>query len=248
MLRLGRRIADAVAVGAGVLVILHYVGIDPTAALAGLGIGGIAVALAAQKTLENVIGGLSIIFDKAVRVGDFVKLGETSGAVDDIGLRSTRIRTMDRTILSVPNSQIANANIETLSARDKFWLHHFIGLRYETTTDQMGAVLTGIHTYLAAHPMIDRTDTIRVRLIRFGPSSLDIEVFAYVHALDWDGLSRNAAGSAARTSWGSSNDPGRGWHFRHRPCTSPTTETLLPLSGPVRSARPGLTRLGSGPG
>jgi MscS family membrane protein len=186
MLRLGRRIADAVAVGAGVLVILHYVGLDPTAALAGLGIGGIAVALAAQKTLENVIGGLSIIFDKAVRVGDFVKLGDISGAVDDIGLRSTRIRTMDRTVLSVPNSQIANANIETLSARDKFWLHHFVGLRYETTAGQMGAVLTELRAYLAVHPMVDRTESIRVRLVRFGPFSLDIEVYAYLHALDWD--------------------------------------------------------------
>ncbi len=186
MLRLGRRIADGVAVGAGVLVLLHYVGIDPTAALAGLGIGGIAVALAAQKTLENVIGGLSIIFDKAVRVGDFVRLGETVGAVDDIGLRSTRIRTQDRTILSVPNSQIANANIETLSARDKFWLHHFVGLRYDTTTEQMDAVLTGLRACLAAHPMIDRTESIRVRLVRFGPFSLDIELFAYLHALDWE--------------------------------------------------------------
>jgi MscS family membrane protein len=186
MLRLGRRLADAVAVGAGVLVILHYVGLDPTAALAGLGIGGIAVALAAQKTLENVIGGLSIIFDKAVRVGDFVKLGDISGAVDDIGLRSTRIRTLNRTILSVPNSQIANTNIETLSARDKFWLHHFVGLRYDTTAGQMRAVLTGLRTYLAAHPMIDRTEPIRVRLVRFGPSSLDIEVAAYLHALDWE--------------------------------------------------------------
>ena len=153
MLRLVRRVADALVIAAGVLVMLHYVGVDPTAALAGLGIGGIAVALAAQKTLENVIGGLSIIFDKAVRVGDFLKLGDTLGTVDYIGLRSTRIRTLDRTILSVPNGQIANVNIETLSARDKFWFHHFVGLRYETTAGQMRAVVNGIHTYLADHPM-----------------------------------------------------------------------------------------------
>ena len=134
MLRLVRRVADVLVVAAGGLVTLHYFGVDPTAALAGLGIGGIAVALAAQKTLENVIGGLSIIFDQAVRVGDFLKLGDTVGTVDSIGLRSTRIRTLDRTILSVPNGQIANVNIETLSARDKFWFHHFVGLRYETTS------------------------------------------------------------------------------------------------------------------
>jgi len=86
----------------------------------------------------------------------------------------------------VPNSQIVNTNIETLSARDKFWLHHFVGLCYDTTAGQMRAVLTGLRTYLAAHPMIDRTEPIRVRLVRFGPSSLDIEVAAYLHALDWE--------------------------------------------------------------
>src|SRR6185295_17531979 len=97
VLRFARRIADVFVVTGGVLVAVFYFGFDPTAALAGLGIGGVAVALAAQKTLENVIGGLSIIFDKAVRVGDFMKLGDTLGTVDYIGLRSTRIRTLDRT-------------------------------------------------------------------------------------------------------------------------------------------------------
>ena len=186
MLRLARRVADVLVIAAGGLVTLHYFGVDPTAALAGLGIGGIAVALAAQKTLENVIGGLSIIFDKAVRVGDFLKLGETIGTVDYIGLRSTRIRTLDRTILSVPNGQIANVNIETLSARDKFWFHHFVGLRYETTAGQMRAVVDGIRTHLAAHPTVDRSEPIRVRFFRFGPFSLDVEVFAYIFASDWE--------------------------------------------------------------
>ncbi len=186
MLRLARRVADAMAITAGVLVMLHFVGIDPTATLAGLGIGGIAVALAAQKTLENVVGGVSIIVDQAVRVGDFLKLGDTLGTVDSIGLRSTRIRTLDRTILSVPNGQIANVNIETLSARDKFWFHHFVGLRYETTAGQMRSVVDGIATCLATHPMVDRGEAIRVRFLRFGPFSLDIEVFAYVYARDWE--------------------------------------------------------------
>jgi MscS family membrane protein len=186
LLRLARRTAEVVVVASGVLATLSYFGVDPTAALAGLGIGGIAVALAAQKTLENVIGGLSIIFDKAVRVGDFLKLGETVGSVDYIGLRSTRIRTLDRTILSVPNGQLANVNIETLSARDKFWFHHIVALRYETTSDVMRAVVDGIRSHLVAHPAIDVIEPIRVRLFRLGPFSLDIEVFAYVRAGDWD--------------------------------------------------------------
>jgi MscS family membrane protein len=186
VLRLVRRAGDAVVIAVGVLLTLRYFGVDPTAALAGLGIGGIAVALAAQKTLENVIGGLSIIFDNAVRVGDSLKVGDTVGMVDSIGLRSTRIRTLDRTMISVPNGQIANANIETLSARDKYWFHHVIPLRLETTASQLGAVLDNLRTYLASHPMTDRTDTIRVRFIRLGAFSLDVEIFAYIVAAGWD--------------------------------------------------------------
>lgn len=186
MVHLIRRMADGLIVAAGVIVTLRYFGVDPTAALAGLGIGGIAVALSAQKTLENVIGGLSIIFDKAVRVGDALKVGETLGTVDSIGLRSTRIRTLDRTIVSVPNGQIANVSIETFSLRDKFWFHHFVGLRYETTSSQLRTVVDETRSYLAAHPMVDGADTIRVRFLRFGPFSLDIEIFAYVLAADWN--------------------------------------------------------------
>jgi len=184
LLRLGRRLADLLVIAAAVLVALRYFRVDPTAALAGLGIGGIAVALAAQKTLENVIGGLSLIFDQAVRVGDSLKLGDTVGTVDHIGLRSTRIRTMDRTIVSVPNGQVATVSLETLSARDKFWFHHFVGLRYETSAGQIAVVVDGIRDLLLAHRFIE-TASVRVQFFRLGQSSLDLEVSAYVFAADW---------------------------------------------------------------
>ena len=184
-LRLGRRTADVLVIVATAIVTLHFYGIDPTAALAGLGIGGVALALAAQKTLENVVGGLSIIFDKAVRVGDFLKLGDAFGTVDYIGLRSTRIRTLDRTILSVPNGQIANVTIETLSSRDKFWFRHIVSVRYQTTSHQLRAVIDGARSRLAGHPLIEK-ESVRVRLIRLAPSSLDIELFAYIFASDWE--------------------------------------------------------------
>ncbi len=184
LVRLVRRAADVLVITACVLATLRYFGFDPTAALAGLGIGGIAVALAAQKTLENVIAGLSLIFDKAVRVGDVLKFGETVGTVDYIGLRSTRIRTLDRTILTVPNGQIASVGIEILSVRDKFWFHHFIGLQYGTTADQMRSVIDGIQRLLASHSRVDR-DSVRVRFFRLGTSSLDIEITAYVFTGDF---------------------------------------------------------------
>ena len=123
ILRLARRAVDGLVIFAGLLVALYHFGVNPTAALAGLGVGGIAVALAAQKALENVIGGVSLIFDRAVNVGDFLKVGDSLGTVDGICLRLTRIRTLDRTVVSVPNGQIANMTLETLSLRDKFRFH-----------------------------------------------------------------------------------------------------------------------------
>ena len=185
MLRLTRWVVDLLIIFAGVLVTLHYFRVNATAALAGLGVGGIAVALAAQKTLENVIGGVSLIFDRAVRVGDVLKVGDTQGTVADIGLRSTRIRTLDRSLVSVPNGQIANMSLEDLSSRDKFWFHPILALRYGTTSPQMCTVLEGIRSLLGESRHL-QPDSVRVRFLRFGPSSLDVEIFAYVLARDWN--------------------------------------------------------------
>lgn len=184
LVRVFRRVIDTLIVFAGVVVGLHYFGLNPTAALAGLGVGGIAVALAAQKTLENVIGGVSLIFDEAVRVGDFLKLGEFSGSVDYIGLRSTRIRTADRTMVSVPNGQIANMSLEIVSSRDKFSFHVPMGLRYETTADQIRAIATAVRELLTQNSWVDQ-DSLRVRFVRFGAFSLDLEIFAYIFAREW---------------------------------------------------------------
>ena len=186
LLRILRRVADVVIVLFGLGVMLRYFGIDPTPTLAGVGVGGIAVALAAQKTLENIIAGASLIFDQAVKVGDYLKIGETEGTVDHIGLRSTRIRTPARTVVSIPNGQIASATLETVSARDKFWFHPEVHLRYDTTPTQLSRVLDGFRQLLASHPAVAREDQ-RVRLHRLGPFSFDIEIYAYVLARDWNG-------------------------------------------------------------
>ena len=184
LLRLARRVADVLVICLGGIAALAYIGVDATAALAGLGIGGIAVALAAQKTLENVIGGFSLVFDKAVRVGDFLKLGDVFGTVDHVGLRSTRIRTLDRTILSVPNGQIATANIETISDRDKFWFRHVVGVRYGTTPEQMRQIVSRVRDLLAGQTGVE-LDSVRARFFRMSPSSLDIEIVSYIFAPDW---------------------------------------------------------------
>ena len=185
LLRLTRRLIDILIVFVGVLATLHYFGVSPTAALAGLGVGGIAVAFAAQKTLENVFGGVSLIFDEVVHVGDVLKVGDTLGTVDDIGLRSTRIRTQNRTMVSVPNGQIATMTLENFSSRDKFWLHQICALCYGTASPRMCTVIEGIRSLLQENQQVER-DSVRVRFIRFGLSSLDVEVSAYVLARDWD--------------------------------------------------------------
>ena len=128
---------------------------------------------------------MSPIFDEAVRVGDVLKLGETLGTVESIGLRSTRIRTLDRTILSLPNGQIANLGIENLSARDKFWFHHFVGVRSETTSTQMRSVIDVVRDLIARRPDVDHA-AIRVRFVRLGSFSIDIEVFAYIFTGDME--------------------------------------------------------------
>jgi len=163
---------------------LYYFGVNPNATLAGLGLGGIAVALAAQKTLENVIGGASIIFDGAVRVGDLLKVGDTLGTVEDIGLRSTRLRTFDRTVFTIPNGQIANISLENLSMRDSFWFHHILNLRYETTAAQMRSVLEGIAGLLEKYPLAKHFP-VPVRFLRLGAYSLDVEIFAHITARNW---------------------------------------------------------------
>src|ERR1700734_4246148 len=113
--------------------ILSNFGFNMTTALAGLGIGGIAVAFAAQKTLENLFGGVSLLADEVIRVGDVCRFGDRTGTVEDISLRSTRIRTPERSALSIPNGSLATMNIENLSRRDKILFNTKLGLRYETS-------------------------------------------------------------------------------------------------------------------
>ena len=185
VLRLVRRLIDAIILFSGLLFTLYHFGVNLTATLAGLGVGGIAVALAAQKTLENVIAGVSLVVDRAVNVGDFLNLGDIQGTVVEVGLRSTRIRTLDRTVVSLPNGQIANMRLETLSVRDKFWFHPVVGLRYETTPVQLHSFMAGVRSLLNEHANVDSI-TVRVRFVRFGASSLDVDIFAYVFAPDWN--------------------------------------------------------------
>jgi MscS family membrane protein len=153
--------------------------------VAGLGVGGIAVALAAQKTIENLFGGVTLFADRPVRVGDFFRYGDQVGTVEEIGLRSTRVRTLDRTVVSIPNAQFSNMALENFAKRDRMRLWTMIGVRYETTPDQLRFLLARLREVLLAHPRVTE-DPARVRFVGFGAYSLDMEVFAYVNTPDWN--------------------------------------------------------------
>jgi MscS family membrane protein len=153
--------------------------------LAGLGIGGIAIALAAQKTIENLFGGVAVVSDRPVAVGDFCKFGDRVGTVEDIGLRSTRIRTLDRTLVSIPNAEFSSIVLENFSMRDKVWFHPTLNLRRDTRPDQVRKILEDIRRILTENPKAE-VGNLPVRFIGAGPYSLDVEVFAYVRTSDYD--------------------------------------------------------------
>jgi MscS family membrane protein len=182
---LGRKATKVVAIGLAALAVLQNVGVNVTGILAGLGIGGLAVALAAQKTVENLFGGITLILDQPVRVGDFCRFGDKIGTIEEVGLRSTRVRTLDRTVVSVPNGQFSALQLENFTERDRIWLHTTLGLRYETTPDQLRHVLVEVRRMLYAHPRVDRQPA-RIRFVSFGSYSLDLEIFAYVLTTDYD--------------------------------------------------------------
>jgi MscS family membrane protein len=180
-LSLVRRALRGVAIVLVLLLALPVFGVNVTATLAGLGIGGLVLAFAAQKSLENVFGGFAILSDRPLSVGDTCRIGGQLGEVEDITLWATRLRTNERTVVSIPNGAVMTGQIENLSRRDKFWFHPTIGLAYTTTPAQMGVVLAQLRGLLAADPRVGK-ETARVRFARLGASSLDVDVYAYVHA------------------------------------------------------------------
>jgi len=159
--------------------ILSSWGYNTSTILAGLGVGGLAIALAAQKTIENLFGGIAVITDQPVAVGDVCKFGNLLGTVEDVGLRSTRIRTLDRTLVTVPNGEFSTMTLENFSRRDKMWFHITLNLRRDAQPAQVRGLLDSITGMLREHAKVE-TGPVPVRFVGIGTYSLDLEVFAYV--------------------------------------------------------------------
>jgi MscS family membrane protein len=185
LMLLGERIVKALVVMMALFLILGVLGFNMSTALAGVGIGTLAVGFGAQQTIANLFGGVSVLGDEVIRVGDVCKFGDRTGTVEDIGLRSTRVRTEERTLLAIPNGTVATINVENLSRRDKMLFKTVLGLHTDTSADQVRSVLAEIRGVLAGHAKIEK-DTIRVRLVELTASSINLEVVSYVLTRDFN--------------------------------------------------------------
>lgn len=180
-----RRTAKVAIVVIGAIAILGAIGVDVTTGIAALGIGGIALALGAQKTMENFVGSVTLIADQPIRVGDFCKIGDVTGTVEAIGMRSTRLRTGARTVVTIPNGDLSASRIENYAHRDRFLFNHIFEFRMETTPDQIRYLLVELRSLLYSHPCIN-PDPAKVRFIGFTNSALKIEMYTYVEAPAFD--------------------------------------------------------------
>ncbi|HTE04825.1 MAG TPA: mechanosensitive ion channel family protein, partial [Planctomycetota bacterium] len=184
LIPIARRVAKVAVFGLAVVSVLSQLGFPVASLIAGLGIGGLALALAAQKTVENLFGAFTISMDQPFREGDAIRMGDKTGVVESIGLRSTRVRTAERTLVAIPNSHLAEMQVESLAARDRMILTMTVGLVYGTTGAQMRAVLAGLEQVLRAQPRL-WPDTVVVRFKELAASSLDIEVLCWFDTPDF---------------------------------------------------------------
>jgi MscS family membrane protein len=185
LMLLGERMVKALVVLTALFFILSVLGFNMSTALAGVGIGTLAVGFGAQQTIANLFGGVSVLGDEVIRVGDVCKFGDRTGTVEDIGLRSTRVRTEERTLLAIPNGTVATINVENLSRRDKILFKTLLGLHSDTSPDHVRYVLAEIRGVLSGFPKIE-TNTARARLTEVTSSSINVELVCYVLTRDFD--------------------------------------------------------------
>jgi MscS family membrane protein len=179
LILLGRRVFNAVLAIVAIFTILTIAGVDTKTALAGVGIGGVAVAFGAQKSVENLLGGVFLLTDKALAIGDTCSISNRVGTVEDITLRSVRLRTTEQTLLSIPAGVLSQANIENFASRQKILVRTTLQLNYKTTAGQLKSVLNGIQYRLTENSRVER-ETAYVRLTDFGPQAIELELFAYI--------------------------------------------------------------------
>lgn len=168
----------------GVIFTLQNLDVDVTSFIAGLGIGGLAFALAAKDTLSNLFGSIMILIDRPFQIGDWVVIGEQEGTVEEVGLRSTRIRTFYKSQITIPNANLATTNIDNMGRRDYRRIKTYISIQYDTPPDRIEAFIEGIRQIILANEFSWK-DYFHVYLNQFNASSLDILFYAFVETNDW---------------------------------------------------------------
>jgi MscS family membrane protein len=184
LLSVTRNLARVFVLVSGLVAALTALGYPVATVLAGLGIGGIAIAFGAQKTIENLFGSISIAADQPFRVGDLVKIEDVTGTVERIGMRSTQIRTPDRTLVTIPNGKLADMRIEDFAARDRMRFGATLELVYQTTEAQLQRVVSELEAVLRAHPKV-WPETVVVAFVGLGPSALNVEVQCWFMVQDY---------------------------------------------------------------
>ena len=171
--------------GIGLAAILQVWGVNVTALIASLGLGGLAFALAAKDTASNLFGSLALLLDRSIRIGEWVKVGGVEGVVEDVGMRTTKIRSFDKALITVPNSIVANSPIENFSRRGIRRIKMHIGLTYDTNSTQLLEIKNRIEQMLKSHEGISQKDSLMVYFDNFGDSSLDIFIYTFTNTANW---------------------------------------------------------------
>jgi len=179
------KISKAFVITVGTVAVLQEWGINVSALLASLGLGGLAFALAAKDTAANLFGGLTVLADKSMKVGDWVKIGDVEGIVEDIGLRTTKIRSFEKSLFTVPNQVLASQPLENFSRRNVRRIKMTVGVTYSTSRDQMVRILEEIREMLRNHPRIAKDQLLMVYFTDFGDSSLDIFIYCFTDTANW---------------------------------------------------------------
>jgi MscS family membrane protein len=185
LMLLGERMIKAAIFVMTLFFIFGVLGFNLTTALAGVGIGTLAIGFGAQQTIANLFGGVSVLGDEVIRVGDVCKFGDRTGVVEDIGLRSTRVRTEERTLLAIPNGTVATINVENLSRREKILFKTMLALHTDTSQERLQSVIQQIRIVLKDEPKIE-TSSARVRLVELTASSINVELVCYVMTTNFD--------------------------------------------------------------
>ena len=172
-------------VSLAIIALLQEFGINVTGFLASLGLGGLAFALAAKDTAANIFGGIAILTDNIFKTGEWVKIGNVEGTIEDIGMRTTKIRAFDKRLIIVPNSVIANSSVENFSRRSKRRVVMRIGLTYNTSIDIIKQVVEDIRKMLLNHPEIAKDESLLIYFDEFEDSSLSIFCYFFTNTAEW---------------------------------------------------------------